>query len=54
MDVVHCTIALTRAVTRSENLGGHVVFGGDNVLPLFEIGLTDLSKSGGACAPQPP
>ena len=30
------------AVARSENLGGHVVLGGDNVSPLVEIGLSDL------------
>ena len=36
-----------RAVARSENPGGHVVLGGDNVPPLVEIGLTDLTKSGG-------
>ena len=40
-----------RAVTRSENPGGHIVLGGDNVPPLVEIGLTDLSKSGWAQAP---
>ena len=34
--------------------GGHVVLGGDNVLPLVEIGLTDLSKSGRALAPPGP
>ena len=28
-----------------------VVLGGDNVPPLVEIGLIDLSKSGGAPAP---
>ena len=37
-----------RAVARSEYPGGHIVLGGDNVPPLVEIGLTDLSKSGGA------
>ena len=43
-----------RAVARSENLGGHIVLGGDNVPPpLDEIGLTDLPKSGGARAPPP-
>ena len=32
-----------RAVARAENLGGGlVVLGGENVLPLVEIGLTDL------------
>ena len=43
-----------RAVARSENPGGHIVLGGDNVPPLVEIGLTDLSKSGGAQAPPAP
>ena len=43
-----------RAVARSENLGGHIVLGGDNVPPLVEIGLTDLTKSGGARAPLAP
>ena len=42
---------MIRAVARSENLGGHVVLGGDNVPPLVEIGLTDLPKTGGAYAP---
>ena len=45
---------LCRAVARSENLGGHIVLGGDNVPPLVEIGLTDLPKSGGARAPPAP
>ena len=44
----------SRAVTRSENLGGHIVLGGDNVPPLVEIGLTDLPKSGGHVPPRPP
>ena len=45
----------SRAVARSENLGGHVLLGGDNVPPLVEIGLTDLPKSGGGtCPPTPP
>ena len=35
-----------RAVARSENPGGLVVIGGDNVPPLMEIGLTDLPKTG--------
>ena len=39
---------ICRAVARSENLGGHVVLGGDNVPPLVEKGLADLPKSGGA------
>ena len=43
--------AQTRAVARSEILGGLVVLGGDNVSPLVEIGLTDPPKSGGAAAP---
>ena len=33
------------AVGRSENPGGHVILGGDNVPPLVEIGLTDPPKS---------
>ena len=36
-----------RAVARSENLKGLVILGRDNVPPLVEIGLTDLSKTGG-------
>ena len=36
-----------RAVARSENPGGLVVLGGDNLPPLVEIGLTDLPKTGG-------
>ena len=45
----------TRAVARSENPGGHVVLGGDNVPPLVGIGLTGLPKTGGAhAAPAPP
>ena len=45
-----------RAVARSENLGGHVILGGENVPPLVEIGLTDLPKSGGGARapPAPP
>ena len=44
-----------RAVARSENPGGHIVLGGDNVPSLVEIGLTDLSKrGGGARAPPAP
>ena len=45
---------ITRVVERSENPGGLVVVGGDNVSPLVEIGLTDLTKSGGARAPPAP
>ena len=44
-NVLHITC---RAVARSENPGGHIVLGGDNVPPLVEIGLSDLSKSGGS------
>ena len=36
------------AVARSENLGGLVVLGGENVPPPVEIGLTNLPKTGGA------
>ena len=43
-----------RHVSRSENLGGRAVLGGDNVPPLVEIGLTDLPKTGGAYAPPAP
>ena len=44
-----------RHVSRSENLGGRVVLGGDNVPPpLVEIGLPDLPKTGGAKAPPAP
>ena len=35
----------TRAVGRSENPGVPVLFGGHNLAPLVEIGLTDLQKS---------
>ena len=48
------TLSQVRAVARSKNLGGHIVLGADNVPPLVEIGLTDLSKSGGAQAPPAP
>ena len=36
-----------RAVARSENPGGLVVLGGENVPPLVEIGLSNLPKTGG-------
>ena len=40
---------------RSENPGGLVVLGGDNVSPLVEIGLTDLLKTGeGGLSPLSP
>ena len=45
---------LIRAVGRSENPGVPVVFGGHNLPPLVEIGLTDLPKTGGAMAPPAP
>jgi hypothetical protein len=41
---------MCRAVARPKNPGGLVVLGGDNVPPLVEIGLTDLTKTGGAKA----
>ena len=41
-------ITSCRAVARSENPGGLVVLGGENVPPLVEIGLIDLPKTGGA------
>ena len=40
-----------RAVGRSENPGVPVLYGGHNLPPLVEIGLTDVPKSGGAMAP---
>ena len=43
-----------RAVGRSENPGVPVLFGGHNLSPLVEIGLTDLPKSGGTMAPPAP
>ena len=43
-----------RAVGRSENPGVPVLFGEHNLLPLVEIGLTDLPKSGGTMAPPAP
>ena len=39
-----------RAVGRSKNPGMPVSFGGHNLFPLVEIGLTDLPKYGGAMA----
>ena len=38
-------LLVCRAVERSENPGGHVMLGGDNVPTMVEIGLTDLPKS---------
>ena len=38
---------MPRAVGRSENPGVSVLFGGHNLPPLVEIGLTDLPESGG-------
>ena len=35
-------------------MGVPVLFGGHNMPPLVEIGLTDLPKSGGAMAPPAP
>ena len=43
-----------RAVGRSENPGVPVLFGGQNLPPLVEIGLIDLPKTGGAMAPPAP
>ena len=34
--------------------GGHVIFSGNNVPPMVEIGLTDLKKVGGTCPSGPP
>ena len=33
-----------RAVAKSENPGGHVILGGDNVPPQVEIEIIDLKK----------
>ena len=43
-----------RAVGRSENPGVPVLYGGHNLPPLVETGLTDLPKFGGAMVPQHP
>jgi hypothetical protein len=53
---LHCYVSC-RAVGRSENPEVPVLFGGNNLSPLVEIGLTDLPKSrrgGGAMAPRHP
>ena len=42
------------AVGKSENPGAAVLFGGHNLSPLVEIGLTDLPKSEGAMVPLSP
>ena len=44
----------TRAVRGSENPGVPVLFGGHNLPPLVEKGLTALPKSGGTMAPPAP
>ena len=49
-----CCINSHRTVGRSENPGVPVLFGGHNLPPLGEIGLTDLPKCGGAMAPPAP
>ena len=43
-----------RAVGKSENPEVPVLFGGHNLPTLVEIGLTDLTKSGGALVPPAP
>ena len=43
-----------RAIGRSDNPEVPVLFGGHNLPPMVEIGLTDLTKSGGAMAPPAP
>ena len=42
---------INRVVGRSENSGVPVLFGGHNLPPLVEIGLTDLPKFGVVMAP---
>ena len=49
-----CNMCYFRAVGRSVNPEGPVLFDGHNLSPLVEIGLTDLPKSGGAIAPPAP
>ena len=45
---------LSRAVGRSGNPGVPVLFGGHNLPPLVEIGVTAQPKSGGATTPPAP
>jgi hypothetical protein len=47
------SLSNSRAVGRSENLGVPVLFGWHNLLPLVELGLTDLPKSRGAMGQHP-
>ena len=48
-------ITFSRAVASSENPGGGlVVLGEDNVSFMVDIGLTDLTKTGGLKLSQPP
>ena len=51
----YCDLGLLecRAVGRYENLGVPVLFGGHNMPPVVEIGLTDLPKSGDIHMPYP-
>ena len=44
---------LYKAIGRSENPGMPVLFCGHNLLPLVEMGLTDLPKFGSAMAWHP-
>ena len=52
--MLHGSTSTNRAVRRSENPGVPVLFGGHNLSPYLEIGLTDLPKYGGAMAPLTP
>ena len=45
-DFITPTFLVCRAVGRSENPEVPVLFGGHNLHPLIEIGLTNLPKSG--------
>ena len=47
-------VHVLRAVGRSENPGVPVLFGGHNLPPLDEIGLTDLAKTEGHGPPCSP
>ena len=53
-DFFYSTNLIRRAVGKFENPGVPVLFGGHNLPPLVEIGLSDLPKFGGVMAPLAP
>ena len=53
MSSLQAKVLHSRAVGRYENPGLPVLFGGHNLPPLVEIGLTDLLESGGAISHPP-